>query len=95
MSDIDGLLAALAQLRAQEAAMLPERMQLRREFFEIRDKRLAHSREFKVVRDARAEVEARIREAESGRPVSDRVDALINSIAATAAGGGASPEKGA
>lgn len=91
MSDIEAMRAALEVLRAREAEMLPDRMRLRKEFFEARDQRREHSAKFKLVRDARAELEARIREESDPRPVSGQVDALIQSVTAEAGGGAYAP----
>jgi hypothetical protein len=91
MSDIEAMRAALEVLRGKEAVMLPERLRLRQEFFEARDRRREHSAEFKLVRDARAELEARIREASDPRPVSGQVDALIQSVTAEAGSGAHAP----
>ena len=93
MSDIEAMRAALEVLREREAGMLPDRLRLRQEFFEARDRRREHSAEFKLVRDARAELEARIKEASDPRPISDAVDVLIQSVTAEAAGGANAPVK--
>ena len=91
MSDLEAMRAALEVLREREAAMLPDRLRLRQEFFAARDRRREHSSAFKVVRDARAELEHRLREASDPRPISDAVDVLIQSVTADAGSGAHAP----
>ena len=94
MATLEEMEIALARLREEEASLLPERDQLRRQRRSVSDALAAHSARYKVVRDARAELERRVEEARNPRPVSGAVNVIIESAVAEAAAGANAPVVG-